>query len=96
MPRAAPGVNVEWSADDALYSGVEVPCENGTQTWEGEPLLPRLSSGTCEALRWLERPACHGVSSQTQSPASLSTGYYYPGVITSHPTGTESTSIKGR
>jgi hypothetical protein len=56
MPRAAAGVNVEWSAEDDIYSGFEVPCENGTQTWEG---------------------------------------YYYPGLITTHPTGTEDTSIRG-
>lgn len=56
LPEAAPGFEFDWSNPDQIFSGVEIPCVNGSQTWER---------------------------------------YYYPGLITSHPTGTEDTSIKG-
>ncbi|KAL4425547.1 hypothetical protein ABPG75_009563 [Micractinium tetrahymenae] len=57
MPRNQPGMGKNWSNSGRMYSGHEVPCTNGTQTWPG---------------------------------------YYYPGVITSHPTGTEKYGIRGK
>jgi hypothetical protein len=57
MPRTVAGENVEWSAEERIYSSTNVPCDDGNQTWAG---------------------------------------YYYPGVITQHPTGTEDMSIKGK
>lgn len=36
MPRAAEGYSKEWSDESRMYSGKEVPCVNGTQTWSGE------------------------------------------------------------
>lgn len=56
LPEAAPGFEFDWSNPEQIFSGNEIPCINGTQTWER---------------------------------------YDYPGLITSHPTGTEDSSIKG-
>ncbi|KAI8108289.1 hypothetical protein M9434_006316 [Picochlorum sp. BPE23] len=56
LPEAAPGFEFDWSNPDQIFSGNEIPCINGTQTWGR---------------------------------------YDYPGLITSHPTGTEDSSIKG-
>lgn len=57
LPEAAPGFGFEWSNPDEIFSGNEVLCINGTQTWAR---------------------------------------YDYPGLITTHPTGTEDESIKGK
>ncbi|PRW59935.1 acetamidase [Chlorella sorokiniana] len=57
LPEAFPGMEMSWDNAERVYSGKEVPCKAGEQTWEG---------------------------------------YWYPGLITTHPTGTEDYSIRGK
>ena len=127
------GMEMSWDNSERVYSGKEVPCTGGEQTWEGYWCVREVWAG-----KWVQRSRPGSTAGRQQWRAALGglacsvrglpraagvcwlrvpctpaqffvcnllpgkrvccacPGRRYPGVITTHPTGTEDYSIRGK